>query len=117
MVKYAARVEDLFSQVANAGVFDRKQRTHLKTVFYERLNPELKIASAFKLEAVHDNNSFTAEIRNLESELKLSRKQGHVTSCISVNQKVDDKSCCKDTKKSEMGEVKTLLEQMSVITD
>jgi len=95
VIGYAAKLEEIFAQACDAGAVDRRQNTLLKSVFYQGLSQPLKQSALFKFETVKDYDEFKIEVRKLEQET--SRTQ------CNVNQE----------KKTELGEVKTLLEKMN----
>ena len=104
VVKYASRVEEMFSRAVELGALARTQQILLKSVFYEGLNVELKIASAFKYETTSDYNMFKAEIRKLEQEFQSRKSTGKSKQCQATTLKPEN---------SELGEIKSLLEKMN----
>ncbi|KAH3768804.1 hypothetical protein DPMN_170020 [Dreissena polymorpha] len=64
----------------------------------------MKIASAFKFETTSDNNKFKGEIRKLESELQSKKPKSKQCQAATAHVKPE---------KSELGEIKTLLEKMN----
>ncbi|KAH3748101.1 hypothetical protein DPMN_182538 [Dreissena polymorpha] len=104
VVKYASRIEEMFSRAVELGAPARTQQLLLKSVFYEGLNVELKIASSFKYETTSDYNIFKAEIRKLELEFQRRKPRGKSKQCQATTLKPEN---------SELGEIKSLLEKMN----
>jgi len=69
VVRYAARLEELFSMAIELGALSRSQNMVLKSVFHEGLHVDLKLASMYKYEIVSEYNDFKTEVRKLEAEL------------------------------------------------
>lgn len=113
VVTYACRVEELFSQAVELGALLRSQQVLLKSVFYEGLNTDLKIASTYKFESISDYNTFKAEIRKLEEEMKRakSKTDSKKKATCSAASKKDGGGDSKPS--SELGEVKELLEKLN----
>lgn len=78
MVVYAARVEELFSQVVELHALQRPQQVLLKGVFNEDLHTDLKIASSYKYGRIVDYMFLITEIRKFEEEVKRSRAKSDV---------------------------------------
>ena len=102
---YASRVEELFSQAVELGALERKQQLILKSVFYEGLDIDLKVASAYKYETIDNYNAFKAEIRNLETILSKTKSasspgKGQIP-CQQVTRQDN----------SELGEIKDMLKK------
>ena len=114
VVKYATRVEELFSQAVEMGALYRTQQILLKSVFYEGLHTDLKIATAFKFETISDYNKFKAEVRKLETEIqksKLKQESRAKASCNVATKKDGDSDSSKSS--SELRGVKSLLEKLN----
>jgi len=48
----------------------------LKSVFYEGLNTDIKIASSYKYETIANYNLFKTEVRKLEDEMHRAKGNG-----------------------------------------
>lgn len=102
VVKYTSTIGGLFSMAVDLKAIQRQNRFLLKSVFYEGLEMDLKVAAMYKFDKVEDYNSFKAEVRKLEADM---RSEG-AKPCNSISGKEKED-------KSDMGEMKAILKQIS----
>lgn len=101
---FAARVEDIFSQAIELKVLVSTQEEILKNVLYQGLRTNLKQASNYKYETVKDYDKFKIELRKIESNIIEEKEKDNKAKCSAAT---------KIEQKSELGEVKELLQKMN----
>ena len=108
LVKYASRLEEIFSEAVEIGAVESSKEHLLKNVLYNGMKQPLKQLVNYKYETVSDYDRFKVECRKLETELAASsndEKDVGKGSCKVMNVKAE--------RSSELQEVKGLLEQMN----
>lgn len=103
---YTAKLEELFAHAVEIKAVDTwNNQTILKRVFFQGLKQPIKQMSAYKFDTVDDYDRFKVEVRKIESELNLTKQEEtNKTKCSAIN---------KTEQKSELSEVKELLQQMN----
>ena len=103
VLKYASKLEEIFAQAGEIGAINPSHENTLKSVFYSGLRQPLKQMCNYKFETIHDYDKFKVEVRKIESEMDSMQKET-TGKCHSANVKPE---------KTELGEVKELLQNMN----
>lgn len=101
---FASRVEDIFSQAVELRALVSTQEEILKNVLYQGLRTNLKQASNYKYETVKDYDKFKIELRKIENSINEEKEKDNKAKCSAAT---------KIEQKSELGEVKELLQKMN----
>ena len=104
---FAARLEDHFNRGTELGCLSRSDTHILKGVLYQGLRRELKQLSAYKCDTISDYDRFKIELRKIEAE----QKEGNNKPCRPATN--HSQAGQETSAKSEMGQVKDLLQQLS----
>ena len=114
IVSYAGKVEELFSQAVELHAIQRSQQVLLKSVFYEGLNTDIKIASSYKYETIAKYNLFKTEVRKLEDEMHISKGKSDSkkkSTCSAASRREEEPVTTGQS--TEMAEMKALLEKIN----
>lgn len=111
VIKFAARVEEMFSQAVDLGAVNRSQQALLKSIFYEGLNFDLKTGTSFKYETISDYNEFKSIVRKLESEMQQARGKQEPKGKTSCNATSEKEETVKPSK------IDALLEKMNQVIE
>lgn len=104
VISYASRVEDIFAQAVEVGAIEPHHEHSLKNIFYQGLQYPLKQMCSYPYYTIDDYDKFKVECRKVESEMKFMETKETKSKCHAANQKPE---------KTELGEVKELLQQMN----
>lgn len=96
VVKYAARVEEVFAEAVEMEALKVSDEPLLKNIFFQGLRQSLRNTATYKFETTKDYDIFKVEVRKLEDSMKTEKIPCQAASNV-----------------SELGEVKCLLEKLN----
>jgi hypothetical protein len=101
---YATRVEELYAQGLEMGALEKRHEEQLKGVLYQGLLPMIKHSARYIFDAIRGYDNFKIELRKIESDMQKVTEDEIKSKCKAAN-KVEEKS--------ELTEVKDLLQKMN----
>ena len=111
VAQYSTRIEEIYSQAVTLGGLRRGDETVLKNVFFQGLRSQLKTLSAYKHDSILDYDRFKIEVRRIEVDLQDSQKKQEGTHTVNSAINIEKKTT--PDNKSEMKEVKELLQTIN----
>jgi hypothetical protein len=103
IVKYASRIEDIYAKAVQLGAVTHGSDM-LKKIFYDGMLKPLKHNSVYQFHTIANYDDFKVEVRRIEKDLEIDSES---TKCQAINKPE------KPEGKSELTEVKELLEKMN----